>query len=95
MGLPEPSDNLLGYDRGLLLNKCDNLRNKMYFLIHGTMDDNVHYQQSLMLANVLEHKDIMFRQLSYTDEDHGLVSVRPHLYHNLENFLNDCLHFKK
>lgn len=90
MGLPIVADNLQGYERGQLLNKVDNIRTKMYYLIHGTLDDNVHYQQSLMLAKVLEQKDILFRQQTYTDEDHGILQSRTHLYHSLENFLDEC-----
>lgn len=67
MGLP--SDNLHGYEQGQLLNKVDNIKTKMYYLIHGTLDDNVHYQQSLLLAKVLEQKDILFRQqVRYSDD---------------------------
>ncbi|KYN35722.1 Venom dipeptidyl peptidase 4 [Trachymyrmex septentrionalis] len=90
MGLPTVTDNLQGYEHGQLLNKVENIKNKMYYLIHGTLDDNVHYQQSLMLAKVLEQKDILFRQQTYTDEDHGIVQSRAHLYHSLENFLDEC-----
>ncbi|KAG7203914.1 hypothetical protein KM043_016937 [Ampulex compressa] len=90
MGLPTIADNLEGYEQGQLLNKVDNIKNKMYYLIHGTLDDNVHYQQSLMLAKVLEQKDILFRQQTYTDEDHGIGLSRVHLYHSLENFLEEC-----
>ncbi|XP_044742595.1 venom dipeptidyl peptidase 4 isoform X2 [Chrysoperla carnea] len=94
MRLPVPSDNLKGYENSKLLNQVEALRNKTYFLVHGVMDDNVHYQQSMMLSRVLERNDIMFRQLSYPDEDHGLAGVRRHLYHNLENFLDECLDIK-
>lgn len=90
MGLPTVADNLQGYEKGQLLNKVDNIKTKMYYLIHGTLDDNVHYQQSLMLAKVLEQKDILFRQQTYTDEDHGILQSRTHLYHSLENFLDEC-----
>ncbi|XP_076231045.1 venom dipeptidyl peptidase 4 [Calliopsis andreniformis] len=90
MGLPTAEDNLHGYERGQLLNKVDNIKTKMYYLIHGTLDDNVHYQQSLLLAKVLEQKDILFRQQTYTDEDHGIAQSRAHLYHSLENFLDEC-----
>lgn len=90
MGLPTVPDNLQGYEQGQLLNKVENIKNKMYYLIHGTLDDNVHYQQSLMLAKVLEQKDILFRQQTYTDEDHGIAQSRAHLYHSLENFLDEC-----
>lgn len=72
MGLPTVDDNLRGYEQGQLLNNVDNIKTKMYYLIHGTLDDNVHYQQSLLLAKVLEQKDILFRQqvrqTSYSDE---------------------------
>uniref|UniRef100_A0A0C9RFV4 Venom dipeptidyl peptidase 4 n=2 Tax=Fopius arisanus TaxID=64838 RepID=A0A0C9RFV4_9HYME len=91
MGLPKVSDNLHGYEQGQLLNKVDNIKSNSYYLIHGTFDDNVHYQQSLLLAKVLEQKDILFRQQTYTDEDHGIAQSRSHLYHSMENFLDDCL----
>ncbi|XP_076681327.1 venom dipeptidyl peptidase 4 isoform X3 [Andrena cerasifolii] len=90
MGLPTVDDNLRGYEQGQLLNNVDNIKTKMYYLIHGTLDDNVHYQQSLLLAKVLEQKDILFRQQTYTDEDHGIAQSRAHLYHSLENFLDEC-----
>ena len=54
-------------------------------------DDNVHYQQSMMLTRALEEADVLFQQLSYPDENHGIVGLRPHFYHSLSNFiLNDC-----
>lgn len=65
MGLPTVADNLGGYEQGQLLNKVDNIKSNSYYLIHGTLDDNVHYQQSLLLAKVLEQKDILFRQQVY------------------------------
>ncbi|KAL3280819.1 hypothetical protein HHI36_004050 [Cryptolaemus montrouzieri] len=90
MGLPSLADNLRGYLNAQLITKYEGLRNKLYFLIHGTYDDNVHYQQSLLWAKVLEQKDIFFRQMTYTDQVHDLGNVRPHLYHSLENFLDEC-----
>ena len=54
-------------------------------------DDNVHYQQSMMLTRALEEADVLFQQLSYPDENHGIVGLRKHFYHSLTNFLlNDC-----
>ncbi|KAI8439997.1 hypothetical protein MSG28_001437 [Choristoneura fumiferana] len=64
-------------------------RNKRYFLVHGTADDNVHYQHAMLISRLLQRQDVYFTQMSYTDEDHGLVGVRPHLYHALEKFLEE------
>uniref|UniRef100_A0A8D8Q543 Venom dipeptidyl peptidase 4 n=1 Tax=Cacopsylla melanoneura TaxID=428564 RepID=A0A8D8Q543_9HEMI len=90
MGLPTFEDNLEGYKLAALNNKVENIRNKQYLLVHGTMDDNVHFQQSMMLAKSLQHADILFQTQTYPDEEHGLIGVRPHFYHTLERFLDSC-----
>ena len=86
-----PVDNPEGYNASTPLWRLDNLRTKKYYLVHGTHDDNVHYQQSMMFSRALEEADVLFRQISYPDEAHGLVGLRPHFYHTLTDFLiNDC-----
>merc|ERR1712106_309785 len=91
LGLPTPEDNLAGYQASDVTAKAKKLANKKYLMVHGTADDNVHYQQSMMFARAMEEADVLFKQLSYPDEAHGLVGLRPHFYHSLTDFLlNDC-----
>ncbi|XP_075972694.1 venom dipeptidyl peptidase 4-like isoform X2 [Anticarsia gemmatalis] len=86
-----PTTNAEGYLVSSLLTDevVEAFRNKSYMLIHGTADDNVHYQHAMLLSRRLQRRDIYFTQMSYTDEDHGLAGVRPHLYHGIEKFLQE------
>ncbi|KAL6257404.1 hypothetical protein P5V15_010976 [Pogonomyrmex californicus] len=88
MGLIE--DNLGGYNRTDISRLVGGIRGKKYMLIHGTADDNVHYQQALALAKSLEYNDILFEQVTYTDEAHSLEHVSPHLYHTMDKFWGEC-----
>ncbi|CAK9799166.1 Venom dipeptidyl peptidase 4 [Anthophora quadrimaculata] len=91
MGLPTLEDNLHGYNRTDVTRRVEGIRGKKFLLIHGTGDDNVHYQQSMALNKALVEKDIMFEQHSYTDEAHALSGVFPHLYHTMDRFWSNCL----
>lgn len=54
---------------------------------------NVHYQQSMVLARELELADKIFEQLSYPEEAHGISGAQRHLYHAMDIFWDKC--FKK
>lgn len=62
MGLPNISSNYKGYDESNVYNKVENLHDKMFYLVHGTADDNVQFQQSMALARHLVKKGILFQQ---------------------------------
>ncbi|XP_013200635.1 venom dipeptidyl peptidase 4 [Amyelois transitella] len=87
-----PQKNPLGYQRSDLLAAASKLRDRKFLLIHGTGDDNVHYQHSLQLAKKLQHEDISFQQVSYTDENHSLLGVSRHFYHTLDRFWTECFY---
>lgn len=91
MGLPTAEDNLGGYNRTDVNRRVEGIRGKKFMLIHGTGDDNVHYQQSMALNKALVDKDILFEEQSYTDEAHALSGVFPHLYHTMDRFWSKCL----
>lgn len=90
MGLPTLGDNWKGYLRSDVTRYVEGFRGKKYMLIHGTGDDNVHYQHAMSLAKALVNADILFDQVSYTDEAHSLNLVSPHLYLTMDNFWTRC-----
>ncbi|XP_072936332.1 venom dipeptidyl peptidase 4 isoform X2 [Epargyreus clarus] len=85
-----PQVNPEGYKRSDLMALVEYLRDKKYLLVHGTGDDNVHFQHSLQLAKEMQHADIPFEQMSYTDETHSLRGVSRHFYHMLDHFWTEC-----
>jgi hypothetical protein len=62
MGSPNVTSNYQGYAEADICNKVEHLRNKMFYLVHGAADDNVQFQQSMILAYHLAKKGILFRQ---------------------------------
>lgn len=65
---------------------------KMFYLVHGTSDNNVQFQHSMTLARHLAKKDILFQQQVYPDSGHHLSTYKKHLYESMANFLNECFH---
>lgn len=90
MNTPNVTDNYKGYAEGDLTTFVDQLRDKQYLLVHGTADDNVHFQQSMMLAKALTSRGVLFKQQIYTDEGHDLSGVRRHLYRSMTTFFEEC-----
>ncbi|XP_049834013.1 dipeptidyl aminopeptidase-like protein 6 isoform X2 [Schistocerca gregaria] len=90
MGLPNETGNYKGYEEADVSRRAELLRDKMFYLVHGTADDNVHFQQSMALAKALANKGVLFRQQVYPDESHTLGGVKRHLYRSMANFLDDC-----
>ncbi|CAK1549748.1 unnamed protein product [Leptosia nina] len=85
-----PENNIEGYRESDLMSKAGKLRGRRYLIVHGTGDDNVHFQHSMQFAKELQRADIAFEQMSYADENHSLRRVSRHFYHTLDHFWTEC-----
>ncbi|WP_239018206.1 S9 family peptidase [Sphingomonas flavalba] len=91
MGLPD--DNAKGYADGSPINFAQNLRGKL-LVIHGTADDNVHYQNLEQLVDRLMAHGKQFSMMAYPDRTHGISEkpgTRLHLQTLMTDYLNDNL----
>lgn len=93
MGLPTPEDNLDHYKNSTVMSRAENFKQVEYLLIHGTADDNVHFQQSAQISKALVDAGVDFQAMWYTDEDHGIASstAHQHIYTHMSHFLQQCL----
>lgn len=55
-------DNFESYQNASLIENTEGLRNKKYMIIHGLLDNNVHFQHSAMLSKKMQNMDISFSQ---------------------------------
>ena len=69
MGLPQ--DNQEGYHLGSPINFAEGLKGKL-LLIHGTGDDNVHYQGTERLINRLVELGKPFDLMVYPNRSHAI-----------------------
>ncbi len=90
MGLPK--DNAKGYDENAPTGNAKNL-NDPFLLIHGTADDNVHFQNSVELVNALVNANKQFDFYMYPDKNHGIRggNARLHLYTKVFAFIQQNL----
>ena len=91
MGLP--NDNVEGYTQGSPINFAKNLKGNL-LLVHGTGDDNCHYQTMEILINELVSHDKHFTMMAYPNRTHAIregqnttVHLRRLMTHYLENNL--------
>jgi dipeptidyl-peptidase-4 len=70
------------------LNYTDKLKGKL-LLVHGTADDNVHFQNSVKLVEKLIAENKQFETMYYPEKDHGIYGgmTRVHLFNMMTNFL--------
>lgn len=73
--LQRPQDNPSGYDDNSPLTHAAKLQGH-FLLIHGTGDDNVHFQNSVALQEALIQAGKQFRSHFYPDQAHGFRGVK-------------------
>lgn len=83
-----PSLNPDGYEQGSPITHAANLRGNL-MLIHGTGDDNVHYQNCELLVDRLIALDKPFSMMAYPNRSHGIYereNTTLHLYRTMLNY---------
>jgi len=91
MGLPD--DNEEGYTNGSPINFAHQLKGNL-LIVHGTADDNCHYQSFEALVNELIKQNKHFSMMSYPNRTHSInegENTRRHLYGLLTTYLNENL----
>lgn len=87
-----PKENFEGYAATSPIKLATKLQGKL-LLIHGTADDNVHFQQTMDYAEALVQAGKQFDMQIYKDRNHSIYggNTRYHLYTRMSNFLLDNL----
>ena len=90
MGLP--ANNPDGYRKSSVVAAAGNLQGR-FLLVHATMDDNVHLQNSLQLARALQNAGKSFAMMLYPGVRHGVENPRQlrHVYQTMTEFLEKNL----
>ncbi|MFQ5750522.1 MAG: S9 family peptidase [bacterium] len=66
-----PAENPEGYEFGSVMTHLDKYKGPM-LITHGTMDDNVHMQNTIQLIDKLEDMEKDFELMLYPNERHGV-----------------------
>lgn len=87
-----PQENPSGYDQNSPLFFADQLKGD-YLIIHGSSDDNVHVQNTMLMVDALIQKNKQFEWAIYPDKNHGIYggATRLQLYTKIKNFITEKL----
>ena len=88
MGLP--TDNADGYTRGSPITHAKNLKGNL-LIVHGTGDDNCHYQGAELLMNELIAHNKPFSMMAYPNRSHA-ISEGSNTTRHLFNLMTEYLH---
>jgi dipeptidyl-peptidase-4 len=91
-----PGENVDGYRRGSPINHVAGLQGKL-LIVHGTGDDNVHYQGTEALINELVAYGKPFSMMAYPNRSHSLSEgpgTTRHFHELLTRYLHENLPVK-
>ncbi len=90
--LRTPQENPSGYDDNSPVTHAKNLKGN-FLLVHGTGDDNVHFQNAVALEDALIKNNKQFQSFYYPNKNHGIAggNTRLHLYTMMTSFLEKNL----
>jgi len=85
-----PQENPKGYDDNSPINHTDKIKGK-FLIVHGTADDNVHFQNATQMISALVKSNIDFESAYYPNKNHG-ISGGPdnttfHLWRKMTNWI--------
>ncbi len=90
--MQRPQENADGYDDNSPINHVEKIKGD-YLIIHGTADDNVHFQNSVEMVEAMINKGVKFDSEYYPNKAHGIGGRRTqyHLYNRISSFFIEKL----
>jgi len=87
-----PKENPSGYNNNSPINYVNLLKGR-YLLIHGSADDNVHFQNSMEMINALVKENKHFDLFVYPNKNHGIYggNTRNHLFNLMLKFIMETI----
>lgn len=87
-----PAENASGYDENSPVNMVSKLKGN-YLIIHGTGDDNVHFQNTVMMVDAMIAQGKVFDSEFYPNKNHSISggNTRYQLYNKMTSFLLEKL----
>jgi dipeptidyl-peptidase-4 len=85
-------ENSKGYEENSPVNFADRLTGN-YLLVHGSSDDNVHFQHAAEMSAALIKANKQYDTYFYPNRNHGIHgdNARRHLYIKMTSFINEHL----
>lgn len=87
-----PAENAAGYDENSPLSHVSKIKGH-YLIIHGTADDNVHFQNAAEMVMAMNAQNIRYDAAYYPNTNHGIRGgkIRLHLFTKITDYLLENL----